>query len=176
MESESPLIGDPRLPERFWEKVSLCSDPNGCWLWSAHVNAAGYGTFWFDKTTRFAHRVAYMELIGSIPDGLELDHLCRTRNCVNPSHLEPVTTRENCLRGISPLAKNAAKTHCVNGHPLSGENLKPDQLKRGYRRCLECHRARNRKYMAGYRISIDKEKTKKYMREYYFKRKSAARS
>jgi hypothetical protein len=104
--------------ERFWEKVEKTG---GCWNWTAGLNAAGYGMF-SDGKTRLAHRFAYEMVVGKIPDGLQLDHLCRNRSCVRPDHLEPVTNRENCLRGESPFAKHARQTHCVNGHEFTPEN------------------------------------------------------
>lgn len=116
-------IDDERLPSRFWSKV--VPEPNsGCWLWSGALNSGGYGCFNFGGSKgRGAHRVAYQVLVGEIPAGLHLDHLCRTRCCVNPAHLEPVTQRENCLRGVSPAAIHAKKTHCPKGHLFEGENL-----------------------------------------------------
>ena len=94
-----------------------------------------------------AHRVAYEALIGPIPKGLCLDHLCRVRYCVNPAHLEPVTVRENVLRGISPPAVNARKRLCKNGHALSGRNL---YLKTRYgwpgRECRTCKRLLARRW------------------------------
>lgn len=89
-----------------------------------------------------AHRVVYEELVGPIPDGLMLDHLCRVRHCVNPEHLEPVTNRENVLRGEGHSAKAARATHCLKGHPYAGENLRI--LSNGWRRCRACHRERER--------------------------------
>jgi hypothetical protein len=85
------------------------------------------------------HRVAYELLVGPIPEGLELDHLCRNTRCVNPEHLEPVTGRENLMRAVSSwAAKNAAKTHCPQGHPYDEENTK---VKRdGGRACRACGR------------------------------------
>jgi hypothetical protein len=80
-------------------------------------------------------------LVGPIPEGKQLDHLCRNRACINPEHLEPVTAKENILRGESFSAKNARKTHCIHGHELSGDNLRI--LKHG-RVCLECRRTKDR--------------------------------
>src|SRR3990172_7099161 len=104
--------------ERFWEKINKTET---CWLWVGCTDGNGYGSFMIrnKKTGRQkkwkVHRYAYTKLVGRIPRGLTLDHLCRVRACVNPSHLEPVTMRENILRGISFSAINAKKTHCIHG-------------------------------------------------------------
>lgn len=121
--------------ERFWSKVNKTET---CWLWSASTNSDGYGQFWLDKRMVKAHVVAYEILVGSKPEGTELDHTCRVKSCVNPKHLEAVTHKENTLRGISIPALNAAKTHCKRGHEFKGLNLyvKPS----GERVCRECKR------------------------------------
>jgi hypothetical protein len=128
-------------------------DPeSGCWLWRKHVNNNGYGlkrvpcSCGEGRRAVLAHRFVYELFVGPIPEGLHLDHLCRVRHCVNPSHLEPVTTRENTIRGVGPTAVNAAATHCHLGHPFAGDNLivRAD----GSRRCRTCNRARNARYRA----------------------------
>jgi len=101
--------------ERFWSKVVFPEDSD-CWLWAASINNNGYGEFWAGDKYVKAHRWAYEYLIGPIPAGLTIDHLCRNRACVNPAHLEPVTLRINLLRGNTFQARNAAKTHCESGH------------------------------------------------------------
>jgi hypothetical protein len=111
---------------------------SGCWLWAGTLNRGGYGSFKIDGKTHAMHRLLYEEFRGPIPAGLELDHLCRVRHCVNPQHLEPVTRRENCLRGTSFAAINAAKEACKHGHPYSGDNLYVDG--EGRRFCRECRR------------------------------------
>lgn len=126
------------LEQRFWEKVDKKGDSE-CWNWTASKGKNGYGNF-----TVGAHRLAYYLMKGPVPDGLMLDHLCRNHSCVNPSHLEPVTNKINVLRGESPWAKEARKTHCNNGHPLTGGNLIPAQLKRGHRDCRICANSRAR--------------------------------
>lgn len=119
------------------------TDPaTGCWIWQRATNGKGYGQFTLMGRTVLAHRAAYFLLVGEVPDGLDLDHLCRQRGCVNPSHLEPVTNRENALRGEGPTAKNAAKTHCLRGHALTPDNLVPSEIKRGYRICRDCAHTR----------------------------------
>lgn len=87
------------LEERFWEKVEKMA-PDGCWFWLASTRN-GYGQIgqWSKGTIDYAHRVAYEMLVGPIPAGLVLDHICRNPSCVNPAHLEPVTQAENLRRG-----------------------------------------------------------------------------
>jgi len=94
---------------------------------------------------RLAHRAVYEALVGPIPKGLSLDHLCRNRACVNPEHLEPVSLVENVMRGVSPHAVNARKTHCAHGHAFTAENT---YMVRGERVCRACGRERSRTYIA----------------------------
>jgi hypothetical protein len=126
------------LPEDFWDLVDS-RNPNGCWIWTGYCHQ-GYGRLWVPERQQSfnVHRLAYEERIGPVPSDLELDHLCRKRACCNPAHLEPVTHQENVLRGVSPAAQNARKTHCPQGHPYAGKNLyvKPN----GKRICRICHR------------------------------------
>lgn len=130
----------PPDQDRFWSKVARDSD-DGCWLWTAGTDSAGYGSFAIRTengwTKRGAHRIAFVELVGPIPDGLELDHLCRVINCVNPAHLEPVEPRTNKLRGIGFSARNARKTSCAHGHTLGDAYIEAS----GARRCRSCRLA-----------------------------------
>lgn len=123
--------------ERFWLRVDK-GDGAGCWQWRGNLNPKGYGTFSVNKRPVQAHRYAYVLLVGSIPEGLQLDHLCRNRGCVRPTHLEPVTNRENMLRGDTFQGINARKTHCKWGHPFDEVNTyrKAD----GTRKCRACAR------------------------------------
>ena len=133
----------PELTERqlenFWVKIDKGDKlgPGGCWLWTAGLDGPGYGGFKLHPLGMFrAHRISYKLMRGAIPLGLEIDHLCRVRKCVNPDHLEAVTNRTNNLRGISPAALNAEKTHCKQGHEFSSENT--HTRSDGGRRCRTC--------------------------------------
>ena len=128
--------------ERFWTHVQKT---DSCWLWTRTKDTGGYGVFCLSKPYRKvpAHRFAYGLLVGPIPAGLDLDHLCRVRNCVNPAHLEPVTRHENLRRGVGVRTMvNAARTHCIRGHLLSGDNLYVNL--KGERHCRECARMHDR--------------------------------
>lgn len=128
---------------RFWSKVKR-GNPDDCWLWTAKIEWNGYGRFWFDGHSIFAHRFAYELIHGPIPKGLTIDHRCRNKACVNPAHLEVVTLKTNVLRGPTITARFAAKTHCPKGHPYDMFNTYtyPD----GRRSCRECARQRIRQW------------------------------
>lgn len=132
--------------ERFWSKVEFTET---CWRWQGAINKGGYGSFGIRRglgpmRTVLAHRWAYEFCVGAIPEGLTLDHLCRVRNCVNPDHLEPVSLRANTLRGISPHAQNARKTHCPQGHPYDEGNTYVRPY--GGRDCRVCRAKAMRNY------------------------------
>lgn len=118
-----------------WSKTLVTE---GCWEWIGCIDTSGYGRLSWQKRLQLAHRVMYELRKGPIPAGLTLDHLCRNPSCVNPEHLEPVTHRENVLRGAGATAKHARQTHCVRGHELVGHNLIIESY--GGRRCRECKR------------------------------------
>lgn len=118
--------------ERFWLRVALIPDLLSCWIWTGYVNNWGYGLYGGTG----AHRIAYELTNGPIPHGLEIDHLCRNKMCVRPSHLEVVTHQENQRRGI----KGALTTHCPQGHPYNEKNTHYEIDARGYRhrKCRRC--------------------------------------
>jgi hypothetical protein len=122
---------------------------SACWIWTASVDNGGYGKFGVSGRVLGAHRVAYELLVGPVPEGLELDHLCRERACINPTHLEPVTRAENHRRGYW-----VQRTHCVNGHPFDEANtyIRADN---GWRVCRSCDRERQRQYALRKREAVD---------------------
>jgi hypothetical protein len=129
--------------DRLDSKFTVGDD---CWEWTAGRDKNGYGQFRSDDgVTTKAHRLLWELLVGSIPEGLELDHLCRNPSCVNPAHLEPVTHAENVARGQAG-AHHARKTHCPRGHEYSETNtyVRPDRLNR--RECIICRSDAARRY------------------------------
>lgn len=112
-----------------------------CWEWIGARHNAGYGQY--GRPPKLAHRWSYETFVGPIAATLTIDHLCRNRLCVNPAHLEPVPLATNVLRGESPPAKNARKTHCPKGHPYDETNT--HVTSQGWRICKACNRERARK-------------------------------
>jgi len=133
-------------------------DTNDCWLYAGYKNELGYGQIftYINKKQgyQYAHRVSYETFIGNIPDGLVIDHLCSVRCCINPTHLEAVTARENTLRGIG-VKINKSKTHCPRGHKYDESNTLISSSP--WRRCKQCARDSHRRYYA-----LNKEKWKVY--------------
>lgn len=149
-------MGRRHTPETFLAKIDR-TNPNECWVWPGARNTGGYGVVKYRGRSRVAHKLAYEMLVGPVPDGLVLDHLCRVRECVNPAHLEPVTQQENVLRGPGTWAfRNRSKSHCINGHEFAGENLYTSP--EGYRQCKTC-RLRN-KYAYRARLRAQGKKVK----------------
>ena len=127
---------------------------NGCWIWQGRKTPNGYAVIYVAGRNLVAHRWAYQVLVAPVPDLLQMDHLCRTPACVNPSHLEPVTQRENILRGDSPTARNARKTHCDNGHPLTLGDTYEDPGRPGSRICRICHAENVARYRANHHQEV----------------------
>lgn len=129
---------------RFWSKVGFNGpvpsnrpELGPCWVWKGRLDD-GYGKFDVNhEQARRAHTLAYELLISLIPPPFVPDHLCRNRACINPGHIEPVTNRENILRGTCRAARQAVQTHCYRGHELSGRNL----IVHG--RCRHCRTCKN---------------------------------
>lgn len=128
--------------ERFLAKIEIT--PDGCWHWLGSCNWKGYPRFSINGNPNVAgHRYIYEQSRGIIPEGKQIDHLCRNRSCVNPDHMELVTNRINTLRGFGPTAINARKTHCIHGHLYDLFNTIIN--KNGERGCRECKRIRRRR-------------------------------
>jgi len=132
-----------RLPDHIASKINI--DAAGCWLWTASKSKLGYGRVSIRQQMLQAHRVVYWLLVGPIPSHLQIDHLCRVPACVNPKHLEPVTPRENTLRGLVS-ALSPWRDTCRNGHARTLENVIHDRD--GSRRCRACINERKRKAFA----------------------------
>ena len=125
--SIGPLAVEPRL-------LNYEPEPNsGCWIWLGHQSPSGYGMLSVNGRPQYVHRLIYERQYGPIPNGLELDHRCRMRCCVNPNHLEAVTHRINMGRG-----SKACQTHCIHGHAFTPENT--FRNKNGTRACRSCKR------------------------------------
>ena len=131
----APTIGPSLDPSEIAKGLPWYLSP--CWTWLWHKDRSGYGTVFWKGRGQSVHRVMYELVNGPVPLGLELDHLCRNRACFNPQHLEPVTHRENMVRGYGWAGRNNRKTHCPSGHPYDDENTY--RTKDG-RRCRACHR------------------------------------
>lgn len=158
---------------------------SGCWIWTGGLAPNGYGGVSVLGKRVATHRIVYRVRVGPIPDGYHIDHVkargCTSTACVRPSHLEAVTPRENTIRGVGASAKNAAKTHCFAGHPLSGDNLylAPNTTKRGCHACLDAyypaHREEVLTRVRGAYVE-NREKILAYQKEYGLKHKEQKRA
>ncbi len=130
------------LPERLRAKITINSS-NGCWEWQASLTTNGYGQIMVDKRKCYAHRIAYEVFVGEIPSDLEIDHLCCNKRCINPQHLETVTSRENTARHFNNWIDARSASHCKRGHEYTAANT----LKRpnGGRACRTCSVVSNRR-------------------------------
>jgi hypothetical protein len=129
---------NPDILTRFWSRVHGANHES-CWIWRGAVDRYGYGKFFYGQRTATAHKVAYEHLVHDVPANLELDHLCRTRLCVNPWHLEPVTHRVNVARRVAFIAHDPGSRFCINGHLKGPTNtyVAPS----GQRYCRPCNAA-----------------------------------
>ena len=154
---QEPLLGQsegamkyPSALVRFLNNVGPTG--SGCWNWTAGTTPLRYGKFRVGGRITYAHRYSYEMAYGPIPEGLQLDHLCRNPSCVRPSHLEAVTCRENLMRGDTPAAKHAAKTHCPQGHEYNDTNTYMTPA--GTRQCKPCTLIRQAAARAAKRIRV----------------------
>lgn len=133
-----------RTPDLIrFERAYMPITESGCWLWMLSTDGRGYGQFLYKNKNIKAYRAAFDLFRGPVPEGKVIDHLCRVRLCVNPNHLEPVSFKENVLRGESPTAINARKTHCIRGHEFTEKNTYK-QITRGFYKgdaCRKCRKA-----------------------------------
>lgn len=155
------LLNKISFGKDVWDRILVV---NNCWEWQGCITSGGYAKFKRD----YLHRLMYELFFGNIPEGLEIDHLCRNRRCVNPIHLQAVTRRVNVLRGISLSAQQARRTHCIRGHPLFGLNLAKGA--KGKRQCRICRNVSSRMKWKKHkeRYNVKRRLTRLLARENWF--------
>lgn len=150
------------VEERFWKKVSKDGrtpehrpELGPCWEWTGFIHSGGYGVFreHYEQGSRSAHVLAFELVVGPVPEGKELDHLCRVRHCVRPDHLEPVPHRVNVLRGEGITAQWAKRDACNHGHEFTPENTQIRSDSPGARRCRTCRREESRSRKRNRRVA-----------------------
>jgi hypothetical protein len=154
----------------FRLRIRAFTDPDACWLWPGRLTPDGYATTRYRGETTRVHRAAYMEMVGPIPDGLDIDHTCHVRHCMNPAHLRPLDRSTNSSIKRPPRFR-PRMTHCRKGHPLTEENsfrYRVQSWNRSDRECRTCRNTRNRQ-----RHADNSERLNARRRELYAQKKSA---
>jgi len=144
-----------QIPKRIAARIDQ-RGPEECWPWTGKLTEKGYARICLNGRRTTVHRYLYEVYVGPVPNGLVLDHLCRVRHCVNPAHLEPVSNRENVLRGIGPTAVNAKRVYCLFGHLFDEANTM--KARNGGRLCRTC---RNRDQRAAFQRRKERLKARK---------------
>lgn len=149
------------LKQRILSNIKINS--NGCWIWQRRVQSNGYGqisvgsrTDGTNKNTT-AHRISYITFNGEIADGLQIDHLCKVRVCVNPDHLEAVTAKENVHRSNAKFKQQIKRTHCPKGHEYSEDNMYTYKTRIGgiCRNCKTCMKERTKNRYWSNRLQME---------------------
>ena len=155
------------LEQRFWERVTLSDPPEDCWSWRGYTNPAGYGICSLSSSdgrvkTGYAHRTAYELSYGPIPEGLVIDHLCRNRSCINPTHVEVVTRALNTKRGYWPNGHPGRPMGSTGGSKSANLDYTHDCTKapqyirpNGRAECQLCHRKSQASYRAKIKAKLD---------------------
>lgn len=167
-----PLEPIVRFNEKWKTSTEHSYNDDPCWEWTACRTKKGYAQLFADGKTTRAHRWSYEHFREPIPDGLELDHLCRVRHCVNPDHLEAVTSGENSRRGETGKGKRTKKSHCWRGHPLSGHNL---YVFRDSRQCVTCKKSYDQERYSKMKALSRKEMIDEYYHPNRLRRRTGSR-